>query len=124
EWNSDDDQLRFRWMIYLMVLADAAESVSDASREMTGMFIYHWLNFHTTIAIDSSIRCAPFEALYGRKCRSPVLWAEVGESNLIGPELVQETNDKVVLIKDKFKAGKLAPRYVGLETDIRQKDEK
>ncbi|GJS17240.1 putative reverse transcriptase domain-containing protein [Tanacetum coccineum] len=52
----------------------------------------------------SSIRCAPFEALYGRKCRSPVLWAEVGESSLIGPELVQETTDKVVLIKEKFKA--------------------
>ncbi|GJY97857.1 putative reverse transcriptase domain-containing protein, partial [Tanacetum coccineum] len=34
----------------------------------------------------SSIRCAPFEALYGRKCRSPILWAEIGESSLIGPE--------------------------------------
>nr|GEV35259.1 hypothetical protein [Tanacetum cinerariifolium] len=52
----------------------------------------------------SSIRCAPFEALYGRKCRSPILWAEIGESSLIGPELVQETTDKVVLIKEKLKA--------------------
>ncbi|GJR25885.1 putative reverse transcriptase domain-containing protein [Tanacetum coccineum] len=52
----------------------------------------------------SSIRCAPFEALYGKKCRSPVLWAEIGESSLIGPELVQETTDKVVLIKKKLKA--------------------
>ncbi|GJU09892.1 putative reverse transcriptase domain-containing protein [Tanacetum coccineum] len=43
----------------------------------------------------SSIRCAPFEALYGRKCRSPVLCAEIGESSLIGHELVQETTDKV-----------------------------
>ncbi|GJV23997.1 putative reverse transcriptase domain-containing protein [Tanacetum coccineum] len=51
-----------------------------------------------------SIRCAPFEALYRRKCRSPVLWAEIGESSLIGPELVQETTDKVVLIKEKLKA--------------------
>ncbi|GJZ19185.1 putative reverse transcriptase domain-containing protein [Tanacetum coccineum] len=62
----------------------------------------------------SSIRCAPFEALYGRKCRSPVLLAEIGESSLIGPELVQETTDKVVLIKEKLKAGKLAPWYVRL----------
>ncbi|GJU88811.1 putative reverse transcriptase domain-containing protein [Tanacetum coccineum] len=54
----------------------------------------------------SSIRCAPFEALYGRKCRSPVLWAEIGESSLIGPELVQKTTDKVVLIKEKLKAGR------------------
>ncbi|GJY78564.1 putative reverse transcriptase domain-containing protein [Tanacetum coccineum] len=53
----------------------------------------------------SSIRCAPFEALYGRKCRSPVLWAEIGESSLIGPELVQETTDKVVLIKEKLQSG-------------------
>ncbi|GKB90338.1 putative reverse transcriptase domain-containing protein [Tanacetum coccineum] len=54
----------------------------------------------------SSIRCAPFEALYGRKCRSPVLWVEIGESSLIGPELVQETTDKVVLIKEKLKAAR------------------
>ncbi|GKA08233.1 hypothetical protein Tco_0687564 [Tanacetum coccineum] len=50
-----------------------------------------------------SIRCAPFEALYGRKFRSPILWAEIEESSLIGPELVQETTDKVVLIKEKLK---------------------
>ncbi|GKD85277.1 putative reverse transcriptase domain-containing protein [Tanacetum coccineum] len=54
----------------------------------------------------SSIRCALFKALYGRKCRSPVLWEEIGESSLIGPELVQETTDKVVLIKEKLKAAR------------------
>ncbi|GKB90710.1 putative reverse transcriptase domain-containing protein [Tanacetum coccineum] len=54
----------------------------------------------------SSIRCAPFEALYERKCKSPVLWAEIEESSLIGPELVQETTDKVVLIKEKLKAAR------------------
>ncbi|GKB02700.1 putative reverse transcriptase domain-containing protein [Tanacetum coccineum] len=72
----------------------------------------------------SSIRCALFEALYGRKCMSPVLWAEIGKSSLIGPEMVQETTDKVgdcVLLKVSpwkgvihfRKKGKLAPRYVG-----------
>ncbi|GJX73831.1 reverse transcriptase domain-containing protein [Tanacetum coccineum] len=54
----------------------------------------------------SSIRCAPFEALYGRKCRSPVLWAEIGDSGLIGPDLVQETTDKVVVIRDRLKAAR------------------
>ncbi|GJS83288.1 hypothetical protein Tco_0749829 [Tanacetum coccineum] len=48
--------------------------------------------------------CAPFEALYGRKCRSPILWAKIRESSLIRFELVQETTDKVVLIKEKLKA--------------------
>ncbi|GJZ52059.1 putative reverse transcriptase domain-containing protein [Tanacetum coccineum] len=53
-----------------------------------------------------SIWCAPFEAFYGRKCRSPVIWAEIGGSSLIGPELVQETTDKEVLIKEKLKAAR------------------
>nr|GFA57152.1 reverse transcriptase domain-containing protein [Tanacetum cinerariifolium] len=52
----------------------------------------------------SSIQCALFEALYLRKCRSPVLLVEIGESSLIGSEMVQETTDKVVLIKEKLKA--------------------
>ncbi|GJT49332.1 putative reverse transcriptase domain-containing protein [Tanacetum coccineum] len=47
----------------------------------------------------SSMRCSPFKALYGRKCRSPIMWAEIGEGQLIGPELVNK--------------GKLAPRIVG-----------
>ncbi|GJU12606.1 putative reverse transcriptase domain-containing protein [Tanacetum coccineum] len=54
----------------------------------------------------SSIRCALFEALYGKKCRLPVLWAEIRESRLIRLELVQETTDKVVLIKEKLKAAR------------------
>ncbi|GJV93824.1 putative reverse transcriptase domain-containing protein [Tanacetum coccineum] len=54
----------------------------------------------------SRIRCAPFEALYGRKCRSHVRWAEVGENRLIGPKMVQETIDKVVLIKERLKAAR------------------
>ncbi|GKA74174.1 putative reverse transcriptase domain-containing protein [Tanacetum coccineum] len=62
--------------------------------------------FYYNNSYHSSIRCAPFEALYGRKCRSPVLWAETIESSLIGPELVQETTDKVVLIKEKLKAAR------------------
>ncbi|GKD07550.1 putative reverse transcriptase domain-containing protein, partial [Tanacetum coccineum] len=48
----------------------------------------------------SSIRCAPFEALYGRKCHSPILWAEVEEGLLIGSEIVQETTEKISHIKD------------------------
>ncbi|GKD25372.1 hypothetical protein Tco_1231586, partial [Tanacetum coccineum] len=54
----------------------------------------------------TSIRCAPFEALYGRKYRSPVLWAKIGECSLIGPELVQETTNKVVVIKENLKAAR------------------
>ncbi|GJZ23716.1 putative reverse transcriptase domain-containing protein [Tanacetum coccineum] len=46
----------------------------------------------------------PFEALYGRKCRSPVCWAEVGDAQLTGPELIHETTEKIVQIKQRIQA--------------------
>ncbi|GJX33516.1 putative reverse transcriptase domain-containing protein [Tanacetum coccineum] len=46
------------------------------------------VEFSYNNSYHASVRCAPFEALYGRKCRSPIMWAEVGEGQLIGPELV------------------------------------
>nr|GEX79729.1 putative reverse transcriptase domain-containing protein [Tanacetum cinerariifolium] len=52
----------------------------------------------------TSIKAAPFEALYGRKCRSPVCWAEVGDAQLTGPEIVHETTEKIVQIKNKIQA--------------------
>ncbi|GJR90054.1 reverse transcriptase domain-containing protein [Tanacetum coccineum] len=75
----------------------------------------------------TSIRCASFEALYGRKCRSPVLWAEIREGSLIGPELVQETTDKVVVIKERLQAARdrqksyADNRHKPLEFDIRDR---
>ncbi|GJR20619.1 putative reverse transcriptase domain-containing protein [Tanacetum coccineum] len=76
-----------------------------------------------------AMRCAPFEALYGRKCHSPIMWAEIGEGHLIGRALVQETTEKISQIKDRLKVahdlspwkdmvrfekkGKLAPTFVG-----------
>jgi hypothetical protein len=52
----------------------------------------------------TSIKAAPFEILYGRKCRSPVCWAELGESQLTGPELIHETTEKVVQVQSRLKA--------------------
>nr|GEV42630.1 reverse transcriptase domain-containing protein [Tanacetum cinerariifolium] len=49
-------------------------------------------------------KVAPYEALYGRKCRSPVCWAKVGEAQLTGPELIQETTKKILLIKQRIQA--------------------
>ncbi|GJR13378.1 hypothetical protein Tco_0796030, partial [Tanacetum coccineum] len=114
EWNSDDDQLRLKWMIYLVVLADDAESVRDA------------IGFEYRLASSSgwtNIRCALFEALYGRECMSLVLWAEIRESSFTGLEhkpLEFKVGDRVLLrvspwkgIMHFIKKGKLAPRYVG-----------
>ncbi|GJT85404.1 putative reverse transcriptase domain-containing protein [Tanacetum coccineum] len=69
-----------------------------------------WVNhlplveFSYNNSYHASIKAAPFEALYGRKCRSPVCWAEVGEVQLTGPEIVQETTEKIVQIKQRIQA--------------------
>jgi hypothetical protein len=54
----------------------------------------------------SSIKMAPFEALYGRKCRSPVCWNEIGEAQITGPELIQETTDKIFQIRDNLQTAR------------------
>ncbi|KAJ9566126.1 hypothetical protein OSB04_002092 [Centaurea solstitialis] len=51
----------------------------------------------------ASIQCAPYEALYGRKCRSPLNWLEVGENRLFRPDVVQETTDKIKMVQEKLK---------------------
>nr|GEY32359.1 putative reverse transcriptase domain-containing protein [Tanacetum cinerariifolium] len=58
------------------------------------------VEFSYNNSYHASIKAAPFEALYGRKCRSPICWNEVGESQLTGPELVRETTKKIVQIKN------------------------
>nr|GEW01110.1 putative reverse transcriptase domain-containing protein [Tanacetum cinerariifolium] len=52
----------------------------------------------------ASIKATPFEALYGRKCHSPICWTEVGEAQILGPELTQETTEKIVSIKQRMQA--------------------
>nr|GEU33487.1 putative reverse transcriptase domain-containing protein [Tanacetum cinerariifolium] len=53
---------------------------------------------------SSGMTCAPFKDLYGRKCRSLIMWAEVREGQLIGSELVHESTEKISQIKDRLKA--------------------
>ncbi|GKC10630.1 putative reverse transcriptase domain-containing protein [Tanacetum coccineum] len=60
------------------------------------------VEFSYNNSYHASIKAAPFEALYGRKCRSPICWSEVGDSQLTGPELVRETTEKIVQIKNRL----------------------
>ncbi|RVW70601.1 Transposon Ty3-G Gag-Pol polyprotein [Vitis vinifera] len=62
------------------------------------------IEFAYNNSFQSSIGMAPYEALYGRPCRSPMCWMESGEASLIGPELVQETTDKIRVIRDRLLA--------------------
>ncbi|GJR14135.1 putative reverse transcriptase domain-containing protein [Tanacetum coccineum] len=64
------------------------------------------VEFSYNNSYHSSVKCAPFEALYGRKCQTPIAWAEVGEIKLFGPEIVQETTNKIVQIKERLKVAR------------------
>ncbi|GJX90088.1 putative reverse transcriptase domain-containing protein [Tanacetum coccineum] len=61
-------------------------------------------DFSYNNSYHASIKAAPYEALYGQKCRSPVCWAKVGEAQLTGLELIQETMEKIILIKQRIQA--------------------
>ncbi|GJV48592.1 putative reverse transcriptase domain-containing protein [Tanacetum coccineum] len=67
---------------------------------------------------DGHIKAAPFKALYGRKCRSPICWAEVEDSQLTGPEIIHETTKKIFQIKSRIQAARDCQKSYA---DIRRK---
>ncbi|GJX08210.1 putative reverse transcriptase domain-containing protein [Tanacetum coccineum] len=64
------------------------------------------VEFSNNNSYHASIKAAPFEALYGRKCRSPVCWVEVGQVQLTGPDLVRETTEKIIQIKQRMQVAR------------------
>ncbi|GKD22885.1 putative reverse transcriptase domain-containing protein [Tanacetum coccineum] len=64
------------------------------------------VEFFYNNSYHTSIKAAPFEALYGRKCRSPMCWAEVGDAQLTGPAIIHETTEKIVQIKSRIQAAR------------------
>nr|GEX71040.1 reverse transcriptase domain-containing protein [Tanacetum cinerariifolium] len=69
-----------------------------------GLTILPLFEFSYNNNYHASIKAAPFEALYGRKCCSPVCWTEVIEAQILGPELIQETTEKIAQIKQRMQA--------------------
>nr|GFA44258.1 putative reverse transcriptase domain-containing protein [Tanacetum cinerariifolium] len=64
------------------------------------------VEFSYNNSYHATIKATPFEALYGQKCRSPVCWTEVGEAQILSPELIQETTEKIVQIKQRMQAAR------------------
>ncbi|GJZ95365.1 putative reverse transcriptase domain-containing protein, partial [Tanacetum coccineum] len=86
------------------------QTLKDILRAYVINFKKGWVNhlllveFSYNNSYHASIKATSFEVLYGRKCRSPVCWAEVGEVQLTGPEIVQETTEKIIQIKQRIQA--------------------
>ncbi|GJZ61787.1 putative reverse transcriptase domain-containing protein [Tanacetum coccineum] len=64
------------------------------------------VEFSYNNSYHTSIKATPYEALHGRKCRSPVYWSEVGDSQLTGPELIRDTTEKIIQIKNRLLAAR------------------
>ncbi|GJV99943.1 putative reverse transcriptase domain-containing protein [Tanacetum coccineum] len=88
------------------------QTLEDMLRACVIYFGKGWVNHLPLVEFSynnnyhASIKAAPFEALYGRKCRSPVCWAEVGQVQLTGPDLVRETTEKIVQIKQRMQTAR------------------
>ncbi|GJR83533.1 putative reverse transcriptase domain-containing protein [Tanacetum coccineum] len=88
------------------------QTLEDMLRSCAIDFGKGWVNhlpvveFSYNNSYHASIKAAPFKALYGRKCRSPVCWTEVGEAQILGPELIQETTEKIVQTKQRMQAAR------------------
>jgi hypothetical protein len=63
-----------------------------------------YTEFAYSNSYHSSIKMAPFEALYGRKCRTPLFWNQTGESQLFGPDSIREAERQVEIIRENLKA--------------------
>ncbi|GKF07277.1 putative reverse transcriptase domain-containing protein, partial [Tanacetum coccineum] len=88
------------------------QTLEDLLRASVIDFGKGWVNhfplvkFSYNNSYHASIKAAPFESLHGQKCRSPVYWTEVGEVQLTGPEIVQETTEKIIQIKQRIQAAR------------------
>ncbi|GKF14823.1 putative reverse transcriptase domain-containing protein [Tanacetum coccineum] len=88
------------------------QTLEDMLRAYAIDFGKGWVNplplvrFSYNNSYHASIKAAPFEALYDRKCHSLVCWADVGQVQLTGPELVQKTTEKIIQIKQRMQVAR------------------
>ncbi|KAJ0636963.1 putative nucleotidyltransferase, Ribonuclease H [Helianthus annuus] len=88
------------------------QTIEDMLRACVIDFGNGWENhlplveFSYNNSYHTSIQAAPFEALYGRKCRSPLCWAEVGDSQITGPEIVVDATEKIAQIRQRMAAAR------------------
>jgi transposase InsO family protein len=62
-----------------------------------------YVEFSYKNSYQASLKMAPFEALYGRKCRTPLMWSEVGERTFFGPATIVEAEENVAKVRENLK---------------------
>ncbi|KAL4323547.1 hypothetical protein GQ457_11G025630 [Hibiscus cannabinus] len=79
------------------------EESSDEDEEENWEKSIPLVEFAYNNSYQTSIQMAPFEALYGRRCRTPICWSELGENKVLGPQMIQDTEKQVKIIHDRLK---------------------
>ena len=79
---------------------------------------FPYAEFSYNNSYQASLKMAPFEAWYVRRCRTPLMWDEVGDRQLFGPDLIKESEEKVKLIRDRLKVAQSRQKsYAELEKE-------
>ncbi|GJZ01617.1 putative reverse transcriptase domain-containing protein [Tanacetum coccineum] len=109
----EDDTLEKLTRQYLKEVVSKHGVPVSITSDRDGKFTSHFwkslnkaLEFLYNNSYHTNIKAAPFEVLYGRKCRSPICWAEVGDIQLTGPYIIHETTEKIVQIKSHIQAAR------------------
>ncbi|KAA3461981.1 taxadiene 5-alpha hydroxylase [Gossypium australe] len=99
---------------YLLFLIEIRDLHRDSGRNCKRLweqkFEGSWEKYLSLIefaynnSFQTSIKMAPYEALYGCKCRTPLYWTELSEKKIHGVELIREAEEKVKTIRDSLKA--------------------
>ncbi|GJX77302.1 putative reverse transcriptase domain-containing protein [Tanacetum coccineum] len=115
EISKDPEKLR-REKLEPLLTDKARGPIQDSARRIFAVCVIDfgkgWVNhlplieFSYNNSYHTSIKAAPFKAIYGRMCHSPVCWDEVGEVQLTGPEIIQETTEKIIQIKQRMQAAR------------------
>jgi hypothetical protein len=69
-----------------------------------------YAEFSYNNSYQASLKMSPFEALYGRKCRTPLYWDQTGERQFFGPELIQEAEEQVRIIRENLRVARTRQR--------------
>src|SRR3954471_11073056 len=72
--------------------------------ERIGRSLFHSPSLRITIVSKTSLNMAPFELLYGRRCRTPLNWSETGERQFFGLDMIKEAEEQVRIVRDQLKA--------------------
>ncbi|GKE39486.1 putative reverse transcriptase domain-containing protein [Tanacetum coccineum] len=88
------------------IFCQSLQKALDTQLDMSWDKYFSLVEISYNNSYHTSIKVAPFEALYGRKCRSPICWAEVGDSQLTGLEIIHETTKKIIQIKSRIQAAR------------------